>query len=163
MFTCRLVLEEDLPLICSFPQSEQELFFMFPKADYPLSVDQLKEAIHQRFDSTVVLLDGEVVGFANFYVCEEDVKCAIGNVIVSPKVRGKGAGRFLIKHMLHLAFDLHHVKQVEISCFNQNVTGLILYVKMGFKPVSIEERIDKQGSRVALIHMRMLKEGMTND
>jgi hypothetical protein len=41
---------------------------MFPKASYPLTIDQLKEAIAQRFDSTVVLLDDRVAGFANFYM-----------------------------------------------------------------------------------------------
>ena len=68
MLTHRPVLDADIPLICQFPQSEHELFFMFPKASYPLTIDQLKEAIAQRFDSTVVLLDDRVAGFANFYM-----------------------------------------------------------------------------------------------
>jgi len=34
----RPVEETDRPLICSFPQTEDELFFLFPKAVYPLAV-----------------------------------------------------------------------------------------------------------------------------
>jgi ribosomal protein S18 acetylase RimI-like enzyme len=42
----------------------------------------------------------------------------------------------------------------EISCFNQNTAGLLLYKKFGFEPFDIEERKDPNGQRTALIHMR---------
>lgn len=132
---------------------------MFPKALWPLSVDQLSLAISQRFESTVLLAGTDVVGFANFYKCEPGMSCSIGNVIVSPQVRGKGAGRYLVETMTAVAFDKYHVQQVEISCFNQNVTGLLLYTKHGFLPYSIEERLDPAGNRVALIHMRLERKG----
>jgi hypothetical protein len=32
---------------------------------------------------------------------------------------------------------------------------LLLYPKIGFRPDYIEERFDKQGERVALIHMKL--------
>lgn len=35
--THRPVRPDDIPGICSFPQSPAELFYMFPKASYPLS------------------------------------------------------------------------------------------------------------------------------
>jgi hypothetical protein len=34
------------------------------------------------------------------------------------------------------------------------VPGLLFYPKLGFKPFAIEERLDKRGNRVALIHLR---------
>jgi ribosomal protein S18 acetylase RimI-like enzyme len=157
MLTCRLVEDSDLPIICSFPQSAQELYFMFPKAVWPLTVDQLAQAIRQRFESTVLLAGADVVGFANYYICEPGQTCSIGNVIVSPQVRGKGAGKYLVETMTATAFDKYHVKQVEISCFNQNVTGLLLYTKLGFTPYSIEERMSADGNRAALIHMQLEK------
>jgi ribosomal protein S18 acetylase RimI-like enzyme len=157
MLSCRPVQNSDLPIVCTFPQSAQELFFMFPKAVWPLTVEQLSLAISQRFDSTVLLVGTEVAGFANYYKCEPGVSCSIGNVIVSPLIRGKGAGRFLVECMTAMAFDKYQVKQVEISCFNQNVTGLLLYTKLGFTPCSVEERIDPEGNRAALIHLRLKK------
>ena len=81
----RPVTENDLQIICGFPQNAPELFFLFPKADFPLAPSQLQEAIAQRSDSTVVELDSEVVAFANFYRSETDGVCSIGNVIVSPE------------------------------------------------------------------------------
>ena len=62
----RTVEVSNLKKLCQLPKDEEELFFMFPKADFPLTIDQLKNTIKDRFDSTVVLFNNEVVGFANF-------------------------------------------------------------------------------------------------
>jgi ribosomal protein S18 acetylase RimI-like enzyme len=155
MLTYRSVQEEDIPIICQFPQSEQELFFLFPKASHPLTWEQLKGAIDQRSDSTVVLFENKVVGFANFYICEPGKRCAIGNVVVAPGTRGQGVGKYLVKTMIQIAFTKYKAGEVQISCFNQNTAGLLLYQKLGFSPFAIEERLDKQGNKVALIHMRL--------
>ena len=104
MLQHRPVKENDLPLICTFPQSEDELFFLFPKSTYPLTPEQMAAAITQRTDSTVVELNGEVVGFANFYRWENGGCCAIGNVVVASRARGQGVGQYLIRTMLGIAF-----------------------------------------------------------
>ena len=153
--TYRPVSPKDIPLICRFPQNEDELFFLFPKAVFPLDEFQLERVIAERSDSTVVELDGKVVAFANFYRREVRGRCSIGNVMVSPAVRGQGIGRYLIECMTDLAFSIYHAAEVTVSCFNQNVAGLLLYPKLGFQPYEIEERKDRKGSRVALIHMRL--------
>lgn len=153
--THRPVTENDLQRICGFPQNEDELFFLFPKAEFPLTSSQLREAVGKRSDSTVVERNGEVVAFANFYRWDVGGCCSIGNVIVSPSTRGCGIGRYLIEQMVALAFSQHRAAEVTISCFNQNVAGLLLYPKLGFRPYAVEERQDKKGNRVALIHMRL--------
>ncbi len=38
-FSHRPVTADDVNTLCSFPQGEQELFFMFPKANFPLTED----------------------------------------------------------------------------------------------------------------------------
>jgi RimJ/RimL family protein N-acetyltransferase len=152
--THRPVSAEDVLAICDFPQNPQELFFMFPKAQYPLTEAQLRASIAQRSDSTVVEEDTSVVGFANFYRVEHDGVCAIGNVIVSPKARGKGVARFLVETMVELAFERHRASEVHISCFNENTAGLLLYPQLGFVPFGVEERVSQDGRRVALVHMR---------
>ncbi len=151
----RPVAEKDIQLICGFPQSDDELFFFFPKASFPLAASQLQDAIAQRSDSTVVELDGEVVAFANFYRWEAGGSCSIGNVIVSPRARGRGVGRYLMEKMTQLAFSKHLATEVRVSCFNQNLAGLLLYPKIGFQPYAIEERQNRKGERLALIHMRL--------
>jgi ribosomal protein S18 acetylase RimI-like enzyme len=120
-----------------------------------LTPPQLLDAIGQRSDSTVVELDGAVVAFANYYRWEAGGLCSIGNVVVSKATRGKGVGRYLMEHMIGLAFSKHLAAEVTVSCFNQNSAAMLLYSKLGFLPYAIEERRDKRGNRVALVHMRL--------
>jgi ribosomal protein S18 acetylase RimI-like enzyme len=150
----RPVEEQDIPRICSFPRSEEELFFFFPAATWPLTHEQLRNSIAQRSDSTVIEQDGQVVGFANFYHWATEGTCTIGNVIIDPEARAGGIGGHLIRHMIGIAVSKHRAAEVTLSCFNQNVAGLLFYPKLGFTPYAIDERKNKQGERVALIHMR---------
>jgi RimJ/RimL family protein N-acetyltransferase len=155
--TSRPVTEPDLAVICAFAPSAQELLFFYPKASHPLTPAQLQVAIDLRSDSTVVELDGRVVAFANFYRWESGGICSIGNVIVAPQARNRGVARYLIEQMLTLAFGKHQAAEVQVSCFNQNVAGLLLYPTLGFTPFAIEERQDPQGQRLALIHLRLAR------
>lgn len=151
--TARPATEADIHRICEFPQSEEELFFLFPKATYPLTYAQLKEAIDQRAESTVFLFDGDIAGFSNFYVFEHNGRCSIGNVIVNPGYRNRGVARHIIEYMTQTAFSVYNAKEVQVSCFNQNTAALLLYPSLGFVPFSLEERQDYQGKRVAIIHL----------
>ncbi len=160
MLAHREVCPEDVSRICSFPQTAEELYFLFPKATHPLTPEQLRRAMEQRFDSTVVLLNHQVCGFANFYVRDVSGTCAIGNVVVAPEARAKGVGKYLIDTMIRKALLERRAEEVRISCFNGNVAGLLLYAKLGFTPFAVEQRLDQQGSRVALIHMRLGKDAM---
>ena len=153
-FTFRTAEERDIPRVCSFAQTEQDLFFFFPAATWPLTHEQLRESIAKRSDSTVIERDGQVVGFANFYLWETQGTCTIGNVIVDPEARGTGVGAALILHMIEIARSRHQAAEVTLSCFNSNVAGLLLYPKLGFVPFAIEARKNKLDERVALIHLR---------
>ena len=153
--TFRAVQPQDIARICSFARTEEEQFFFFPAATWPLTEEQLQASVDKRSDSTVIELDGVVVGFANFYKWEQAGTCTIGNVIVDPQIRGKGIGAQLIEQMIDIARTRHQASEVTLSCFNSNVAGLLLYPKLGFVPFAIEERQDKQGRRLALIHLRL--------
>ncbi|BAP79422.1 MAG: GNAT family N-acetyltransferase [Pseudomonadales bacterium] len=153
-FTIRPVCHEDLPAICEWPQDEAELFYCFPKAPYPLTEDQLLEAIAQRAESSVVVQSGRPVAFANFYRWDQGGVCSIGNVIVAPSARRSGAAGFLVDHLCAVAFSKFAAAQVQISCFSLNTAGLLLYPKLGFVPFAIEERQSRAGERIALVHLR---------
>ncbi|WP_299178917.1 GNAT family N-acetyltransferase [uncultured Neptuniibacter sp.] len=150
----RQVRESDLPRICLLPESAEELFYCFPRASFPLTAENVSKAIAERSDSTVVELNGRVVAFANFYRWGPE-RCSIGNVVVASSVRGAGVASYLINYMTRLAFDKHQAQEVTVSCFNQNIGGLVLYKKLGFRPYDLEERIDHNGNRVVLIHMKV--------
>jgi ribosomal protein S18 acetylase RimI-like enzyme len=150
----RQAAKDDLPFICNFPRDENELYFMFPKASFPLSTEQLQSSIDSRTDSTVIYSGETILGFANFYESVEDSYCSIGNVIVNPDCRGKGVGLYLIGIMEMKAKEKYRAKEIHISCFNQNVTGLLLYRKLGYVPYEVEKRYDKKSTPVALIKLK---------
>ena len=150
----REVQSQDIAHVCRLPQTEEELFFMFPRASFPLQPSELESAISQRRNSTVALVDESIAGFANFYQWETMGRCSIGNVIVATEDRRRGVAALLIEHMVEVAFTAHQAQEVSVSCFCTNVAGLLLYPKLGFHPYAIEERQSKIGDRLALIHMR---------
>ena len=53
-----------------------------------------------------------------------------------------------------IALQKYSVKEVHISCFNSNITGLLLYNKLGFVPYEIEKRFDRKSFPIALIKMK---------
>jgi RimJ/RimL family protein N-acetyltransferase len=119
----------------------------------------MSDAIAQRFDSTIIEAGNRVVGFANFYRAEKGGVCCIGNVIVAQEARGKGVATFLVETMTALAFDRYDATEVQVSCFNENTAGLLLYPKLGFLPFAVEERVSPDNRRTALIHMRRVRSG----
>ncbi|MDH0302778.1 MULTISPECIES: GNAT family N-acetyltransferase [unclassified Pseudomonas] len=157
--TDRPVEAADIPAICCFPQGPDELFYMFPKATYPLTPAQLSEAIAVRSGSTVVEAEGVIVGFANFYKAEHGGVCALGNVVVAPAARGQGVARYLVQRMMTLARDQFAARELWVSCFNHNTAGLLLYPQLGFVPFGIEERQAPDGGKVALVQMKQVLTG----
>ena len=166
MLRFRAVQPEDIAAICRFPDTAEALYFMFPKARFPLDPAVLAEAIAARFSPTVALrgdaesgvgdadgVDGTICGFANFHARDADGTCAIGNVIVDPKARGMGVAKRLIAEMIAVAATRYNAPRVRAACFNANAAGLLLYAGLGFTPYAIEQRKDPMGGRVALIHM----------
>jgi len=154
MFSHRPVTTDDFEIICRFPSSAEELFYMAPTAAFPLSRDALRDIVAARESPTVLTWNNDPAAFASLYHCEAGQSCFIGNVIVAPDQRGKGAARELVNAMMEIARHRFAARDVRLSCFNANTGGLLLYAKLGFTPYAAEERRNSQGDRLALIHMR---------
>jgi RimJ/RimL family protein N-acetyltransferase len=153
-YTHRPARLEDLPILCPFPRNAVELYFMYPKASFPLTVDQLKINFDNRSDCTVFLSDETVVAFANLYDIEPGKQCFLGNVIIDPAFRGKGVSTYLLETMAEIAVQHHRVKELHLTCFNTNTTGLLLYHRTGFSPYALEKRTDHLGGSLLAIHMK---------
>lgn len=154
MYIHRPLAEEDLERICTFPQSAEELFYMSPRAKFPLTPEQILELRKGRYDPTVIVEEstGRVAAYANIYDAGEEV-CWLGNVIVSPDYRGKGAAEALIRAMLRLAKENHGAKRLLLSCHNTNSRGLAFYHKHGFRPFDIRISTLDDGRRMITIQM----------
>lgn len=152
-FTHRPLEEQDADIICTFPQSAEELFFAFPKADFPLTPNVLLESARQRFSPTVLVQNDLVVGYANFIKVKESGFCAIGNLMVHPGHRRKGAATYLVKVMVRKAFEQYCVRFVRVSCFSHNQAAYQLYHKLGFRPADMEQRLTADGTPVLLVNL----------
>ena len=155
-FTFREAALEDLTTVCTFPQNATELYFMFPKATYPLTYEQLKSNFEQRSNCTVFLCNDQVVAFCNIYDLEPGRRCTLGNVIIHPSFRGKGVSTFLLNTMAELVKKRYDAHEFHLTCFNSNTPGLLLYTRAGFMPYLMEKRVDHLGDPILAIHMKKL-------
>ena len=143
----------DADAICAFPQSEEELFFAFPKASFPLTSEALLQTAGQRFSPTTVLSDDEVVGYANFIEVKERNFCAIGNLMVHPDYRRKGVATYLVKVMARQAAVTYCVRFIRAACHSHNQAAYQLYHKLGFRPGEMEQRLTADGTPVLLVNL----------
>lgn len=114
----------------------------------------IAELSELRKDLSVLLDNNKIIGFANFYNFKPNNSAFIGNVIIDKNYRSKGLGKLLISYMLNMAYDKYNLPEVKISVFSENTRALLLYSGFGFTPYEIEDKINTQGKRVALIHMK---------
>ncbi len=146
---------EDLQDLLNFHLTQQEVFYFFPSANYPLTLIQLQKQLSERHRSTVMRLDGQLIGFANFYNVENRNIAFIGNVVINPQQRRKGYGGLLLEYMIKLGFDELKLKEVHLSCYNQNTQALLFYQQRGFKPYALEKRQDFNNRPVIMLHLKL--------
>jgi ribosomal protein S18 acetylase RimI-like enzyme len=154
-FSARPARREDFPVIAAFPRNEEEQYYMYPRGTFPLDPEQLAREAGGRVRPTVVL-DGEaVIGYCNMYGVESGSHGWLGNVIIDPDSRGKGAGRFLVETMAAIARDELGLRELRLVCHNTNTAALRLYWRTGFKPYDLEGPKDDSG-RMRILMKRVL-------
>jgi len=154
MYTYRSLIKSDYETICSFPRNAEELYYMFPSATFPLTPEQIEESVKNRMMPTAFFYNNELAAFANLYGLEDD-HCWLGNVIVSPRHRGKGVARYLIETMSAIAVKELSVQKLKLVCHNTNTRALLLYTKNRFIPYEISVREKPNGEKIAGIHMEL--------
>ncbi|TBL78918.1 GNAT family N-acetyltransferase [Paenibacillus thalictri] len=155
MYAQRNLETRDLESICLMPQSEEELFYMSPRFVHPLTPEQILNIIKDRFEPTVIVVQktDEVVAYANIYKDDsEESSFWLGNVIVSPSYRGKGAAQYLLDVMLDKAKLNLKIKEIRLACHNTNSRGLAFYSKYGFKPFDVK-MTSTDAKKYITIHM----------
>lgn len=141
MYVYRSLEDKDLKVISAFPQSEEELKYISPRFNYPLTPNQIVDLLKDRLEATVIIEQAtdEVIAYANIYGYDvEESTCWLGNVIVSLKYRGQGASVYLLNVMLEKAKHDLGVKTIRLACHNTNSRGLAFYSKYGFKTYNMK-------------------------
>lgn len=138
--------------IIDLVSSPEDLFYIYPQAQFPLDIEQLEYLFRHRHNMTVGLIDGVVVAFASLYDVVQGDQAFIGNVIVAENYQGQGIGTALTHHMIRACIFEHNAVP-HISVFGANSGALLLYTRMDFKPYEVEARKGLDGTEVALIKM----------
>ncbi|UQZ87641.1 Acetyltransferase (GNAT) family protein [Paenibacillus konkukensis] len=115
--------------------------------------EEMEEVAAQRYNATVITCGAEVVGYGNLYNVTEGKHCYLGNVIIAPTYRGKGAAAYFINVMKQLAKQERQVKQLRLMCHNINTRALLFYRSMGFKPFDFNELRDRAGNKLVLLEL----------
>jgi len=134
---------EDLNQIVSFAQNIEESFYLF-NLHHQLDLETLKTFYHKRIDNTTFFLNGEIIGFANFYRYKQDHISIIylGNVVVAPAHRTKGYSKMILEVMEHKAKTQHQAIHLRIAVFDENKIAKKLYKNSGFHLINMETRRD---------------------
>ncbi|WP_147820803.1 GNAT family N-acetyltransferase [Salidesulfovibrio onnuriiensis] len=159
MLSFRELLDTDVPVICGFPRTPAELFYMFPSAQWPLAAGRLMASAAERCESTVVVCGGTIAGYANFIHCTPGHCCSIGNVIVNPQVRRQGVGTYLIRTMIRKAFEGYDARAVRLRCFHANLPGIRLYETLGFRRTGAIPRQCPGGCIAPVYEFELRREG----
>lgn len=151
----------DASVICTFPQSADELFFVSPRLarlNYPPTAEQIWEVAQERHCATVVYDTDtmEIAAYANLYDWNADNRsCWIGNFVVSPHYRGKGAAAYLLEAMAKQARHKLDVRTIKLYCHNTNTRALLFYLKHGFVPCG--SKVAEKPDRHKIVSIEMEK------
>lgn len=126
-FCVRGATEGDLTAIkaiedVSFPDpwSEQTLRSMLTGSALPLAV----------------ICDGKLIGYAFIGVFGDEAE--IYNIAVTPELRGKGASRILLEHVLY-ALESRAVRQLYLEVREHNGRAISFYKNFRFKEIGIRK------------------------
>lgn len=147
--------DDDIPAICGFPQTPEELFFAWHGAVWPLTPDEMRRLLPLRVDPTTFLLGGAPAAFAALGSFKPGESCGLGSVMVSANCRGHGVGGYLLRVMVDRALLHHRLPHMDIYCYAHNTRGLLLYAGAGIRPWRIESRTAPNGDRIALVIFRV--------
>jgi ribosomal protein S18 acetylase RimI-like enzyme len=154
----RPIVEDDFQAICDLIPSEEELFLIYDRGKYPLTVPQVRRLVGKRMEPTVMLHRDRVVGFSDFYNHREGRSVFIGNIVIDPALRGMGLGKRLVSYMIDRAFTGHDLPSVQLHVCNRNLSALLLYNKLGFQPCAMKVKTDYKGDRVLVINLRLKRD-----
>lgn len=152
--TFRPAAAADYPSVCALVPTEDELFLVYPRGRFPLTVEQLQELAAARRGLTVAVDGARVIGFADLYDLVPGERAFIGNVVIAGDRRRQGLGRRLVQYMLDIADRDYHLPEVRISVFCHNTPALKLYAGLGFEPYALDVRRHPRDDDLPLLHMR---------
>lgn len=114
-----------------------------PLVHFPFSAGKLPELLSVTGGSSYCLSsgDGSCIGFGQFWVVKQGA-VHLGRIIISPEVRGTGAGRLLCEKLIAEAVKVTGATTVTLRVYRDNKAAISLYFSLGFSVVESESTSD---------------------
>lgn len=142
--TLRLPQQADYEAIASWIADEKACArWAGPSVPFPFEPDDLPGLLEMEGCSSYCLTEGgqACIGFGQFWVAEHGA-VHIGRIIISPEVRGKGAGRLLCEKLMDKAVESSGARRVTLRVYRDNHAARTLYSSLGFHEVASESMGD---------------------
>lgn len=130
-------------LIAWVPSADFLLQFAGPRFHYPLTREQLEgflersvgeEPLHMPF-AAIDGDTGQTIGHIQLVgIDRPNRSLTIGRVLVGPaELRGRGAGRQMMRAALRIAFEELGMHRVDLGVFDFNAPAIACYERVGFR------------------------------
>lgn len=123
-------------------------------AEWPYRVQILREQLAAQHSAVVLFHHSVLVGVAYFDQVELHGRCSIAQVLVAPDRRLQGYGRELVAVMRQRARERYRARELRVSCFSDNVSGLLFLRRLGFEPCDLQAEVLSEGQVAARIIMK---------
>lgn len=154
----RSIVEDDFQAVCELIPSEEELFLVYDRGKFPLTVAEVAKLVERRMDPIVMVCRGAVVGFACYYNYQEGRSVFIGNIVIDRSVRGQGLGKRIVTYMIDRAFSLLNLQSVRLHVYNRNLPALLVYNGLGFQPYAMKVQRDYKGEPVIFLSLGLRRD-----
>jgi len=127
--------KEDFLTLINWVKNEKNLMqFAGSIFTFPLSKNQLDKYLNDLNRKAYKVVDktsGFTIGHSEIYLNKNTAKLCrilIGNL----QYRGKGIGEKIVKELVQISFEEHHVKKIELNVYDWNIAAIKCYEKVGF-------------------------------
>jgi len=103
-----------------------------PNFSFPFTFESFKRDLKVDDLSSFTLVDnkGSFIAFGQYYL--RLGKCHLGRLVVGPKNRGQGIGRYLIDYLSQRGCETLNVSKISLFVLEHNKAALNLYLNCGF-------------------------------
>ncbi|PKK94758.1 MAG: ribosomal-protein-alanine N-acetyltransferase [Tenericutes bacterium HGW-Tenericutes-5] len=139
----RKAILEDLEIILEY---ENKYFHNFT------TLEKLYEDFYNPLIHIYLLVEEEVLGYMIIWIDED--KAQINSFVVIEELRRKGYGEYFLDNTLEILSE-YGVVEVTLEVRPSNIAAVSLYVKSGFKQVSVRKAYYNNGEDAYLMYKRL--------
>ncbi|NJD32979.1 MAG: GNAT family N-acetyltransferase [Gammaproteobacteria bacterium] len=86
---------------------------------------------------SLVAQDGSLCAFGQYYL--RAGRCHLGRLVVAPGLRGRGAGRRLVRELYEVGTSVLGTRECSLFVYESNTVALGLYRRLGFTEAAYPE------------------------